>query len=466
MIHDTLNTQANSSLKIPDLNGEVCIQLFDAKTGKLEQEVKGENIVTNAVKDIFAANYFGLVDYSKLMPIATKLFGGILCFEQTQTANASNYYPPLSSDNTIIAHAGQSTYSSAEADLTRGNPNDGESGVVPASGNTPLGYKLVWQFDTTQGVGTIRSVSLTHKDFGDWALSGGTNFNPVQLLGTSVSSNDYSQAYFYNETKREAYRVYRDNSNVIIDVYADSSKKSTIGLTQKFPSSAPYSANIIETVNVPMNVPGASCVMYLDTDQEIHVLYPYTDSGTGKIQRKIVNLSTFAVTSSDMTLEYPVQVSAQGGGQPRTMQQDEDGYIYLNGTNSKVHRQNYSNLADNNSVTLTASGDPAWYSSMGIGHYGFFPLTNGRCIVVDGNVEHRFAQLWTNSLVDYSMGPCVRLAKAPLFFRTANRYQYDNELYLWKMYLGSIYNLSRPIVKTAQQTMKITYTLSETTSNS
>lgn len=458
MIHETLNTQANSSLQIHDLKGEVTVQLFNAKTGKLEKEVKGENMVTNAVKDIFAANYLGVMDYSKLMPIATTLLGGVLCYEQQQTESATNYYPPLSSDNAIIAHAGQTTYSSADIDTTRGLPNDGESMVIPASGNTPLGYKHVFDFPTTQGNGVIRSVSLTHKDFGDWAWKGGTSFNPVESLGTISSSTNVYQPYFYNETKREAYMFDRDGSTKLrMHVYADSSRKSTIGLTQKFPTATPFSANVIETVEVTVTDVGATYVMYLDEAQEVHVLYPHGNT----IDRTIIDLTDFSKITSNLTTPYNNMTAGGQGGSlaPKTMEIDDDGYVYIPVTDG-IQRQKYSNMADHEHSTVSW-GAPGYYSTMGVGHHGLLPLRQGIGIV-DGDTAYQCAYPWGESDVDYFKANCARLGKAPVFFRSVSRYSYDSTLYLWKPYLGTIFNLSSPIIKTAQQTMKITYTISET----
>lgn len=85
MFKDVVKTKEINGVKIPKLKGEVVVRLFDEKTGKLEKEVHGENMVTDAVEDIFKSNYFGLLDYNSLMPISDELFGGVLCFRNELT---------------------------------------------------------------------------------------------------------------------------------------------------------------------------------------------------------------------------------------------------------------------------------------------------------------------------------------------------------------------------------------------
>ena len=41
-------------------------------------------------------------------------------------------------------------------------------------------------------------------------------------------------------------------------------------------------------------------------------------------------------------------------------------------------------------------------------------------------------------------------------------YHFRKELYLYTPYLATINNLSTPVIKTADKTMKVTYTLTET----
>ena len=67
--------------RLPRLHGHVKVTLQNTRTGE-KKISEGDNIVTNAIYRIFARNICGGVDYSKLLPIASKWFGGVLCYEK------------------------------------------------------------------------------------------------------------------------------------------------------------------------------------------------------------------------------------------------------------------------------------------------------------------------------------------------------------------------------------------------
>ncbi len=50
------------------------------------------------------------------------------------------------------------------------------------------------------------------------------------------------------------------------------------------------------------------------------------------------------------------------------------------------------------------------------------------------------------------------------YYQFHNFFYFSKDLYLFTPYLATINNLSTPVIKTADKTMKITYTLTETES--
>ena len=76
MIKETSQLQGFGGVKLPKLKGEVEIKLHNPTTGKTEVH-KGENMITNAVYDIFASNYCGALNYNALLPLYSKMYGGI-----------------------------------------------------------------------------------------------------------------------------------------------------------------------------------------------------------------------------------------------------------------------------------------------------------------------------------------------------------------------------------------------------
>jgi hypothetical protein len=138
MIKDTYRLNGFNSVKLPKLKGHVKLTLHNCKNGKNEV-YEGDNIITNAVRDIFANNYLGAIDYSKTMPLWSNWYGGILCYEnafavdsQTGLPDPDDYFPQGDDVNPVTAHAGATVPQDFADDLKRGMPNT--AGQVFADG--------------------------------------------------------------------------------------------------------------------------------------------------------------------------------------------------------------------------------------------------------------------------------------------------------------------------------------------
>lgn len=155
---DTTNRLA-ALLKSEKLHGHTKIILRDISGG--EKVIEKDNLVTNALYDLFKCDYDGLLNVPALLPLR-KLFGGIYCFHDPITENAGAYYPPCESANALTAHAGQDSHSTASP--YRGNPNGALSQEITG------GYRFVYDFSTSQGNGTISAVCMTSSNAGDVGL--------------------------------------------------------------------------------------------------------------------------------------------------------------------------------------------------------------------------------------------------------------------------------------------------------
>lgn len=186
MVKDTYRLNGFNSVKLPKLKGHVKLTLHNCRTGKNEI-IEGDNIITNAVRDIFANNYLGAIDYSKLMPLWSNWYGGILCYQnafdedpQTDKPYPDDYYPQGDDVNPVTAHAGTTVPQDFADDLKRGMPNT--AGQVFADGVV----KQAWEWGSTQGNGVISALALTHKDTGDCGLGASSDafagFSPFALI--------------------------------------------------------------------------------------------------------------------------------------------------------------------------------------------------------------------------------------------------------------------------------------------
>lgn len=114
------------------LKGKSVIELTDVRTNKKEI-YEDENLITNAVPDILRLNPSGLmypihqsgeVEYKdEIFPIANKLYGGILLYENKLEEDRDKIIPP--SDNPIIGYASNNVNSTDNP--LRGSANLTES---------------------------------------------------------------------------------------------------------------------------------------------------------------------------------------------------------------------------------------------------------------------------------------------------------------------------------------------------
>ena len=132
------------------MKGHTKIILTNVETG--EQEIhEDDNLITNALDKIIniemAMNH---APNTRILPIATNALGGIMLFDGALTEDADNIHFP--SEAHLVGYANQSLNTD---DKFRGSYNAIESG------KTPTGFTSVWDFGTTQANGTIKAVART-----------------------------------------------------------------------------------------------------------------------------------------------------------------------------------------------------------------------------------------------------------------------------------------------------------------
>lgn len=192
MINDYFKPQEFSGQKLKKLKGHVKLTLKDAETGEVQKVVEGDNIFTNALPDIITqCNYFGCMDYSQILPLWEKWFGGCLLYtdpfpvdEQTEEPDPNDYFIKNDSINKVIAHAGDTFTSDIKDDPKRGMPN------TYLQQRSPKSITMGWQWGPTQGNGQISAVSLCHKDVGNCGTGSNSNaFKTLQPMINAGKSN-------------------------------------------------------------------------------------------------------------------------------------------------------------------------------------------------------------------------------------------------------------------------------------
>lgn len=189
MINDYFKPQEINGHKLKKLKGHVKLTLKDAETGEVQKVVEGDNIFTNALPDMITqCNYFGCMDYSQILPLWEKWFGGCLLYtdpfpvdEQTEEPDPDDYFIKNDSVNKVIAHAGDVFTSDIRDDPKRGMPN------TYLQQRTPQSITMGWQWGPTQGNGQISAISLCHKDVGNCGT--GSNSNAFKTLQPFLIAN-------------------------------------------------------------------------------------------------------------------------------------------------------------------------------------------------------------------------------------------------------------------------------------
>ena len=208
---DTIRLNGFGKPKMPKLHGHIKVTTSYAKSGNIAEVVECDNIVTNAIADIFANDYLNGINAGSMLPLWSKWFSGILMYGNAFALNANdeidpdNYFPEADNVNKLYAHAGDTAPSDTADDTRRGSPNTIAQVVSDGS------VKLAWEWGSLQGntgENYIRSVALTHADTGNAGLGSASNafagFTPLASIGnlgaiTSTKGANVQTLAMYDE---------------------------------------------------------------------------------------------------------------------------------------------------------------------------------------------------------------------------------------------------------------------------
>ena len=460
--------------------GNLVIELEDQNTGNVET-VSETNMVTNAVNDILGVNPMGVMykvegEYDdslswnkELLPICPNMIGGILLFPNSISEQADNLY--LSSSNLPVAYASNDI--NATANAKRGSMNLTESMKLTD------GYKFVWEFTSSQGNGTISAVGLTSKHGGANAYGSDVAVDTTLLQIKKISLDD--EDGFINDLFRTVTLDF-ENSKLYSLCYASNTVTIKryripvfdIGLNEKMDDST----LVLEDTKVlqcsTFRFYGSSMPYGIFMDGGDGYWYGFANQGNSsgsatvlwiKIKKSDYTFTEGQWTLSNtklMTMGYFKEGSSYPSGNRSAVVRN--GYLYVPSYDKTgVYKINISNSTD---VTLINLGFTSTMKCLG---------KTGSCdccmsIINDIIVAYGFAiDVNDNVIVTFAGERCGNVSTP--FFRYkeyvfawggANLNQYR---YTWILtpYLATICNLSQAVVKTTDNTMKVTYTLTEQT---
>ena len=460
------------------LTGNLTIELADQNTGETET-LSETNMVTNAVNDILGINPMGtmyktadeyddtLIWNNELLPICPNMIGGILLFSSSITEAADNLYLP--STNLPVAYASNDV--NATANTKRGSMNLTESMKLTN------GYKFVWEFTPSQGNGTIAAVGLTSRQGGANAYGSEVAVNGT-LLQTKRASLDYNDG-FINDLFR-CISVDFENSKL----YSLSYASNTVTIKRyRIPI---FDIGLNERLNDSTLTLEDTTVLQCSTFKFYGSYTPYgifCDGGDGywygfsnqensagsatmlwiKIKKSDYSFTEGSWTLSNAKLTV-VGSFKEGSNYPSGSRNSvvRNGYLYVFAYDKTgIYKINLSNSTD---ITLIPFGFTSAFKCIGESGSTECRLSILNDIIIGYDFEIDISDNVTATFAGVRCGniatPFFQYKEFVFAWGGAHLSQYR---YTWLLtpYLATISNLSQAVVKNADKTMKITYTLTE-----
>lgn len=424
------------------LKGKTEIILTDVKTKKKEI-IKEENLVTDALDKLSKINILGDCPIKKMIPLKKSL-QGLLVLDENIEEDTNNFILPYNCR--VIAHAGNTASSS---DIKGGSFNEAESE------NLTNGYKFVWDFATHQANGTIKCLSLTS------AIGGTSGFGGTY---EQKSAYDYYYSKAFVDTKFREYGI-NQRCHIVSNnrLYAISGSETIFAITEYFIPmteldiiSNPAIAKPLKTYNIEIDEPYESN-NYSNTND---YLYIFTVS-------KNLIAKVYEVAINDFTIKRSISLDTWSSQylKNKYFRGIVNGdYIYVYGfyTSENQDGRLYKiNLSNPNDIKVIKDKNNNRASLFGANSYSFFNnrIYDGK-LVLENDEFNYFGKDYSN--VDYTyigslFYDLVSVYTASSFVDT-NGFNYFYLSYN-PLYLATINNLANPIVKTADKTMKVIYTI-------
>lgn len=431
------------------LKGHLQIDLHNEITGE-DKRIEQDNMVTNALGYLLglAANAGGKGTnmFDDLLPAATKALGGLFLFDGTLTEDATNVHFPMNVH--LTGHAGQATDTTSKLG---GSINTAESG------RTDTGYVNVWDFSTSQANGTIASLALTHTKAG---------VNP--FTGAQYDEGGYS-------TDRAYCPLTFDENSGTLYLFCDGKVYKKQLFTNIVKAYTPYFGEETQVLDFGLSNPAYYNWAVADGyDGYLYAVYvpSVSSQGTVSIQLRKYKITDFSFQEETEQTIAVSNVTAKSTGSTDYTQQFNavvsNGYLYfISYDEHTLYKVNLSNTVDVTEIGFGSIRCKKVFPMRGGGIFAIFEWTGttssgstttyGSPGVVYPDNKYRLNEESTSS-VGYSQYYISHESEHLQRFRF-----WSSTIYCAFAcnYLGTICNLSSPVVKTSAQSMKVTYTLTD-----
>lgn len=470
------------------LKGTAEICLTNVKTGEKERYVE-HNIFTKALeymhRPIGALKSAQDCTTDGYEPAYISLLGGLVLWDSNIEENREIITQPHGVKAVGCAVYGQTNTTTSSR---RGSYNAAESVLTVTSAEKSM--KFVYDFSTNQANGTIKCLSLTNWKAG-WNGFGGDE----TAVDLRYSRNNYDESLFNSWTWGG--RFEQDSSNelnrtFLLDPTADvfyqivsvtttavTIAKRKANLHEKSVFQDAYHAHdLVESVSIslPATMSGANTYSF-NYDKKADRLYilvaPSSSSIAASSTYYIIEIDVSNYTAAVHTLTNKLGLAISPSN---TWMRVYDGYLYVLSIGTRYVRK--ISIEDGTAKSLALcnywyvcnnSWSSCWYSGLleagGMLYLMGYKTINGsnqyRVVMLDPETEvsEVLGAGYMPAYLGYNNYVITAIKDNPLYFlhRNNNRVR----LCLNTNYLATINNLSLPIEKTSDKTMKITYTIQE-----
>lgn len=463
------------------MKGYTKIELTNVHTGEKEV-VEKHNIVTNNLSEIYKtylmcnnqSSYF-----SSTEPLYKNGMGGIILFSNQLTEDVNKYGMIFNSADDIVGCAGNFVNTTDDKQLGSRNPTESKM--------LDNGYKYVWDFGTSQANGTIAAVGLTsHISCNRSAQAYATPYPVSNLLYNPSTS--YFGIWGLGKYNFSNIISYDFDNNTFVAVNLVSATEIKFGIykidigTQHIllPLTMSTGNKVLKLSETNVTMPVGLNIEYGNILDGFDGYYYYVEHPNyNKLKLARISKTNFTYDSTyglkDITYDSQYFMNIQQTGTTEIADRIANGYLYT---------RSYSGSGKLYKIKLS---DPTKYTDIQIPRYSnsdYYMASNGKCIYISGNIIFP-----DDSIVHYSYNkPYGSGSYSPTYYfacdtsaalntnnilisqdstkyigiPTSSSYDYTSVgLGYFFNSLSTINNLSSPVVKTADKTMKITYTLTE-----
>lgn len=459
------------------LKGHTKIELKNEKTGEI-QVVEKNNMVTNAVQRLFSDTFSTLTPYNtnslnNILPICPNAIGSILLFEKQLDNDKDNIIIPM--DNTCIGYASNDI--NTTQDTKRGSMNQTESGPIEN------GYKFVWDFATSQGNGQISSIGLSNKFAGLGYLDGSIqNIHQSYIaceLGTNLLSNTYISIQNYSNQSDIAEIMYHictfniNNSKAISIKYDGSSiiirQLNIIGTTVHLTDSLTnFNITTLSTITPVsfLNV-NTSNYKFFDGNNGYYYGFGLKSTYNYTIYWIKINKDDYSYTEGNYNFGSNTLYTPFFNWDNNCIVYN--GYLYIMSYNrTSLYKINIDDMSQFNLIELgfTSSFDfrlPGYdYTRNRMFRYNKYIVCSDFIFNMDTQDVYKKTDTYNIPMTQ----PIYQNDLYMLYSYTTGTSNYSAigttlRFALFPYYLATKNNLDTPVTKTSEQSMKITYTLTE-----